>query len=179
MRVLVSAATKHGSAQEVAETIAGALARAGHEARLRLPDEVAGVDEYDAAVLGSAVYAGRWLGSMRGLIEAHATVLATRPTWLFSVGPIGDPPRPVEAPADGARLAKLIGAREHRVFPGRLHRASLGLAERAVVGLLRAPEGDFRPMPEIEAWADGIARALQLELELMPSSSAPKGARFE
>ena len=161
MRVLVSAATKHGAAEEVAELIGGALLRAGHDVALRLPDEVESVAEYDAAILGSAVYVGRWLGHMQALVEVHQEALAARPVWLFSVGPIGDPPKPTDEPVDGARLRKLVGAREHRVFPGRLLRSSLGLAERAVVGLLRAPDGDFRPMPEIEVWAEGIGRELQ------------------
>lgn len=53
-----------------------------------------GVGGYDAVVLGSAVYVGRWLEPARELVDAHAEELAARPTWLFSSGPIGDPPKP-------------------------------------------------------------------------------------
>ena len=167
MKILVSAATKHGSTEEVAEVIGGALLRAGLDVSLRLPGEVTSLAEYDAAILGSAVYAGRWLSPMRTLIEAHHGELAARPVWLFSVGPLGDPPKPSEEPVDGAQLRALIGAREHRVFPGRLLRSNLGLGERTVVGLLRAPDGDFRPMSEIEEWATGVAA------QLVPVTAAP------
>jgi menaquinone-dependent protoporphyrinogen oxidase len=57
-------------------------------------------------------------------------------------------------------MAESTGAREHRVFPGRLDRHELGLMERAVVGLVRAHDGDYRPWPEIVAWADAIADGL-------------------
>ena len=42
-------------------------------------------------VLGSAVYAGRWLEPAREYAATHAGGLRTRPTWLFSSGPIGEP----------------------------------------------------------------------------------------
>jgi menaquinone-dependent protoporphyrinogen oxidase len=39
-------------------------------------------------------------------------------------------------------------------------RKRLGFGEKAIMAAVRAPEGDFRPWPEIEAWARGIAAAL-------------------
>jgi menaquinone-dependent protoporphyrinogen oxidase len=84
------------------------------------------------------------------------------PVWLFSSGPIGDPPKPVEDPVDAQPLVELVGARGHRVFAGDLDRSRLGFAERAIVAAVRAPDGDFRPWPEIEAWAREIAAALEV-----------------
>ena len=40
--------------------------------------------------------------------------------------------------------------------------SGLGFAERAMVAAVKVPEGDFRPWVEIEAWATGIARTLQV-----------------
>ena len=62
--------------------------------------------------------------------------------------------------ADLSELTDDLGARAHRIFPGRLDRRRLGFGERAVVGVVRARDGDFRPWPEIVAWADGIAASL-------------------
>jgi menaquinone-dependent protoporphyrinogen oxidase len=55
--------------------------------------EVKSFDGADAVVLGSAIYAGPWLKPARTLLGERVDELASRPTWLFSVGPIGDPPR--------------------------------------------------------------------------------------
>lgn len=77
------------------------------------------VSGYAAVVLGSAVYMGRWLEPARELVERRAEAFATLPTWLFSSGPIGAPPKP-EA-GDAVKLdeaVERIGAREHRLFAG-------------------------------------------------------------
>jgi hypothetical protein len=65
----------------------------------------------------------RPLASAKDFAERRAAELAARPVWLFSSGPIGDPPKPVEDPADVGPLLAATGAREHRVFAGRLERA--------------------------------------------------------
>jgi menaquinone-dependent protoporphyrinogen oxidase len=160
MRVLVTAASKHGATWEIAEAVRDGLVSAGVEAVALPPAEVTDLEGFDAVVLGSGVYAGRWLEPARGLVAALPEELARRRVWLFSSGPIGDPPRPEVDPADVAELVETTGAVEHRVFPGRLERSRLGLAERAVVAALRAPEGDFRDWEAVGAWAEGIARAL-------------------
>ena len=160
MRVLVTAATKYGATAEIAQAIAETLGDRGLEATVLAPEQVEGADGYDAVVVGSAVYAGHWLQPARELIERHAAALAGRPVWLFSSGPVGDPPKPEEDPVDVAELLAATGAREHRVFAGKLVRKQLSFPERAIVSALRVPEGDFRDWTEIRQWAAGIADAL-------------------
>jgi menaquinone-dependent protoporphyrinogen oxidase len=160
MRVLVTAATKYGATAEIAQAIAETLGDRGLEATVLAPEQVEGVDGYDAVVLGSAVYAGHWLKPARELIERHAAALAGQPVWLFSSGPVGDPPKPEEDPVDVAELLAATGAREHRVFAGKLVRKQLSFPERAIVSALRVPEGDFRDWTEIRQWAAQIADAL-------------------
>jgi menaquinone-dependent protoporphyrinogen oxidase len=159
MKFLVTAASKHGATAEMAEWIADGLRQTGAEADARPPTEVASVAEYDAVVLGSAVYAGKWLHDATDLVERLGADLRERPVWLFSSGPIGDPPKPETDPVDVASVVNDTNAREHRVFAGLLERSRLGFGERAVMMALRAPEGDFRPRPEIEAWAHALAGA--------------------
>ena len=124
-----------------------------------------GVDlsAYDVIVLGSAVYAGHWLDEAKSLA---ARIGETRPrpaVWLFSSGPIGDPPRPEEVPVDVAVIAEATEAREHVVFAGKLDRSMLRFGERAIVMALRAPEGDFRDWAAIEEWANKIAELSRRE----------------
>jgi menaquinone-dependent protoporphyrinogen oxidase len=160
MRVLVTAASKYGATTEIAAAIAEVLGDHGLAATVLPPEQVKGVDGYDAVVVGSAVYAGHWLKPARELVERHRAALAGRPVWLFSSGPVGDPPKPEEDPVDVADLLATTRAREHRIFAGKLVRKQLSFPERAIVSALRVPEGDFRDWTEIHQWAAGIADTL-------------------
>jgi menaquinone-dependent protoporphyrinogen oxidase len=163
-RVLVTAASKHGATQGIAEALARAL-------REHIAVPGATVDEvpvlrdpspghYTAVVLGSAVYAGSWRDEARHWASAHAGELRERTVWLFSSGPIGEPPFPPDEPHDVAPLLQVTGARGHHVFPGRLDKHLLTFPERAMVTAMRAPVGDFRDWAAVEAWAAHIAAAL-------------------
>jgi menaquinone-dependent protoporphyrinogen oxidase len=160
MRILVSAASRHGATADIAKVIGDTLAEAGHEVVLLPPDAVAGAGGYDALIVGSGVYLGHWLDSARALVERLGVDLAGRPVWLFSSGPVGDPPRPQEDPVDLPDLIATTGARGHHLFPGLVDRSRLGLGERVILTAVRAPEGDYRPWDEIRAWAAEIAAEL-------------------
>ena len=161
MNVLVTVASKHGATTEIAEAIGRALAKADIEAEVVAPDDVRSLKGYDAVILGSAVYAGRWLDEAKRLVEREGPALAVRPVWLFSSGPVGDPPKPEEEAIDVAAVRAVTGARDHRTFAGLLDKSRLGFGERAIVKVVRADEGDYRPWPEIEAWVAEIAAALK------------------
>lgn len=160
MKVLVTAASKHGATAEIASAIGDTLRPHGLEVTVSPAEEVEGVDDYDAVVIGSAVYAGHWLKPAIDVVEANGPVLATRPVWLFSSGPIGDPPKPEEDPVDVAQLLAITKARDHCVFAGKLDKSKLGFAERAMVIAFRAPFGDFRDWDEIGRWSETIAESL-------------------
>ena len=145
MRVLVAVASKHGATEEIAATIGRALDVRGLDVDVRTVDDVAGLAPYEAVVLGSAVYMGKWLEPARAFAEEHADELAVRSTWLFSSGPLGSPPRP--EPDRAVQLDAIVaktGAREHRIFVGKLDKRRLNLGMRAVVHAVHAPYGDFR-----------------------------------
>jgi menaquinone-dependent protoporphyrinogen oxidase len=161
MRVLVTAASKYGATGEIAQAIGEVLREHGLDSTVGPSDDATSVDGYDAVVLGSAVYAGRWLKPARGLVERSRDALAARPVWLFSSGPVGDPPKPEEDPVDVAEIVAATGARDHRVFAGKLVRKQLGFGDKAIAVALRVPDGDFRDWTEIRRWAAGIADALR------------------
>ena len=162
MRVLVTAASRHGATHEIAEAIARGLVQRGVEAQALPTEELESLDGYDAYVVGSAVYVGRWLDPARELVEANAGALAARPVWLFSSGPLGPPGdlKPEGDPVDAADLVAAVGAEDHRVFAGRLDRTLLSFGEKAVVLAVRAPEGDFRDWAAIDGFAAEIAGEL-------------------
>ena len=161
MHVLVCAASKQGATTQIAERIGGVLEEAGHEVTVTPPELVTTLEGFDAVILGSAVRIGHWLEPARRFARDHAAELSSRPVWLFSSGPIGDPPKPEAEPLDVVELMRLTGARGHVVFAGKLERQDLGLAERAMMAAVRAPEGDFRPWTEIDLWARVIVREME------------------
>ncbi len=160
MRILVTAASKHGGTAEMAEWIGERLQREGLEVVVRRPEEVTSVDGFDAVVLGSGVYAGHWLQAARSLVDRLGRGLVARPVWIFSSGPVGDPPKPLDGPADGESMLLATGAREHRLFLGRIDRSTMGFGEKSIVTALRVGDRDDRSRPEVDAWAAGIAAAV-------------------
>ena len=177
MTVLVAVASRHGATREIAEAIARTLAAAGVEAEVDDAEDVTDVSRYDAVVIGGGVYVGRWLAPARRFVELHADELALRPTWLFSSGPVGHPPKPeADEAVQIGELLELTGAREHRLFAGRLDKARLGFGERAIVRVVGATDGDFRDWDEIDAWARAIASELARRIAL-PEPLGSAGAR--
>ncbi|HET8776215.1 MAG TPA: flavodoxin domain-containing protein [Candidatus Limnocylindria bacterium] len=160
MKTLVTVASKHGATGEMGEVIAGILRDAGLAVQSRSPADVTSLDDVDAVVLGSGVYAGRWIDDARRFAQRHHAELRARPVWLFSSGPIGEPLAPAEESADGLRIARELSARDHRTFAGRIDPDALSWVERTITRMVKAPDGDFRDWEAVRAWADEIASAL-------------------
>ena len=160
MTVLVTAASRHGATQAIAHEIARQLRGAGQGADVVEPEAVDTLDGVEAVVLGSAVYRGRWLPEARNLIARLAGDLGHRDVWLFSSGPVGEPPRPTDDVVDAARAARLTQARGQRVFAGRLDLSTLSRGERLGARRLHAGDGDYRDWYEIRCWATQIADQL-------------------
>ncbi|HEV8194958.1 MAG TPA: flavodoxin domain-containing protein [Ktedonobacterales bacterium] len=161
MTILVTYASKHGATQGIAERVTRTLQRLGMEAEFRQVESVTDLESYSAVVIGSAVYYGSWMKEASEFVRRNRTVLAARPVWLFSSGPLGaevkdDEPQPKEL----REMQEAIHPRDHHIFFGALDHNQLSFMERMVVKGVRAPEGDYRDWNEIEAWAESIVRAL-------------------
>jgi menaquinone-dependent protoporphyrinogen oxidase len=165
------------------------LERHGLEVALRPADEAGAVERYDAFVVGSAAYMGGWLEAATHFVEQHRGLLASRPVWLFSSGPVGTERIDakgrdvVEAsvPREFARFATEIQPRDERVFFGAYDPEAepVGLMERVGSFFTRMPAirqalpaGDFRDWPAIESWAEAIARQLTGR-DLAASNASP------
>ncbi len=160
MHILVSAASKHGATSGIADHIGTTLRNRGFAVTVEPPDKVGSLEGYGAVVLGSAVYAGHWMKSAKGLASRIGRSDASPRVWLFSSGPLGDPPQPDEEPVDVAKIVEVVGPVNHRLFAGRIDKSELSFGERAIMVAVRAEDGDFRDWNEIADWAGGIADAL-------------------
>jgi menaquinone-dependent protoporphyrinogen oxidase len=170
-KVLVATASRHGATDEIAQVVGEVLAGTGLDVSVKPMSEVDALTPYDAYVLGSAIYVGRWLREARSFVDEHAELLMTRPTWLFSSGPVGDG-RASADPFDPSELMAQTQARDHCLIGGRLDSNLLGLRERAVVKLVHAEDGDHREWDTVAAWATAIARTLN---DAISRSEAPLG----
>ncbi|HET7182368.1 MAG TPA: flavodoxin domain-containing protein [Candidatus Limnocylindrales bacterium] len=160
MKVIVAVASRHGSTEMIADCIHEELAYAGCQAYLLDVDAVTSLADYDAVVLGSAVYSGHWLKRAGKFASRFEAALRRMPVWLFSSGPVSAA-SPSTAPVEALEISARIGAREHRVFPGRIERDQLGLGERLRLRGFSGQSADDREWIEIGRWARSIAAALR------------------
>ena len=179
MKTIVVYASKYGSTKGIAEFITEKLLQQGTQAEARNIDEVPNPGDYDALVVGSAVYMGHWMDEAVEFVRRNRAVLANRRVWLFSSGPLQLGPEisslssPKLEPKEIAELREAIHPRDHKIFFGALNPNKLRFKHRALRKLPAArailPEGDFRDWNDIEAWANAIARALEAPCEAAES----------
>jgi menaquinone-dependent protoporphyrinogen oxidase len=183
VRVLVAYASRFGATGEIAEHIAERMRSAGHDTSVESVANAPDVAAYNAFVVGSAVYLGRWQKEATEFVQRNRTILADRPTWLFSSGPLGTDQTDAKGrdKREGALLAdetksltEAVHPRGHRVFFGVLNPDRLGLGPRLMrltpAGRKLLEEGDFRDWADIDAWTDQIAGE-------MAQTKVPAGAR--
>lgn len=170
-RVLVTYASKHGATASMAERIGHALQQAGLTVNTTSLGTHPNPAEYDAVIMGSAVYMGQWRKEAAHFLADHVNELAERPVWLFSSGPTGEG-KALELlkgwryPAQLGPVVERIQPQDTAVFHGALAPADLGLRERFVAWLVRAPVGDFRDWQAVDAWGARIGKDL-----LVPNKS--------
>jgi menaquinone-dependent protoporphyrinogen oxidase len=170
-RVLVAYATKYGATAEIAERIGEVLRKAGLTADVLPAERVGDVTPYQAVVLGSAVYIGRWQKHAANFLKANEKVLAERPVWLFSSGPTGegDPVKLTQGwrfPKALQPIVDRIQPRDIAVFHGDVNVEKLNFFEKWMIKNVKAPFGDFRDWGAIASWATAVAHALKEESSL-------------
>ena len=152
VKVLVSAASRHGATVEMAANIGAALQAAGHDAFVLAPDEVQRVDGYDAAVIGSGVYVGRWLEPAKDLLARH------------KVAAVGDPGLALLQRADRRSAQAGRGTRGRRAArgPGRSARAPdvPGNGGQEAPGVRREGDDGSRPRARGRLPAVGPGRGM-------------------
>jgi menaquinone-dependent protoporphyrinogen oxidase len=165
--VLVAFASKHHSTAEIAEAVAEELRANGHAVDCVDAGGAAAADGYDAVVLGSAVYIGRWRREARQYLKHNSEALSHIPFWIFSSGPVGEQSDEDAGgeekwlePHKVLKQAEAAGVRGHVVFGGRVPQDPGNFVERSM--LQNTPEQfrDLRDWDEIRDWAASVAREL-------------------
>ena len=175
MRVLIVHASRYGSTQGIAERIATTLGQLGVETTVKPVRDAGNPAEYDAVVIGSAAYYFRWMKNAVNYVQRNRAVLADKPVWLFSSGPLGtkmtdDQGRDVREatePREIAEFREMIHPQDHRVFFGAMQPKKLGFFHRLIFNMpanrdnALFPVGDFRDWNDIDTWAGKIADDLK------------------
>ena len=89
-RVQVVYASRHGGTEGIATRIADVLRARGDEVVTKDAAKNPVSEGFDAYVVGSGVYLGKWLPEGIAFVEHNLRVLAAKPVWLFSSGPVGE-----------------------------------------------------------------------------------------
>ena len=161
MHILVTAASKHGATDEVADAIARRIEASGITVDRLAPADVTSVADYDAVVVGSAVYILQWMPEAHDFMERFKDELPAGRGWAVSVGMNGVPKHSRQ---DGSRVGPLlthVKCRDLHTFAGRYKPSLLSLRERSVARLAGVVEGDFRDWEAVDQWADEIVEALK------------------
>lgn len=166
IKVLVAYASKYGATAEIAEKVGQTLRQAGLQADVMPVSRVSDLMPYKAVVLGSAVYMGQWRKEVGKFLKANEKLLAERPVWLFSSGPMGkgDPVQLTKGwrfPKSQGPIIERIRPRDIVIFHGMLDMKKLNFFEKWVIRNVKAPVGDFRDWNAISSWVARIAAALQ------------------
>lgn len=173
MKVAVVYASKHGFTKGIAEFVRDTLLKDGVHAETYDVGDLQHPEDYDAFVIGSAVYMFHWMKEAKEFVVRNSEILASRPVWLFSSGPVGpdvkdkkgrDPREVAVSQEDIEKLKTVISPRDHRVFFGGLDSHKIGIGgwfiRRMPTDDKSRVEGDFRNWNEIGEWATGIAKEL-------------------
>jgi menaquinone-dependent protoporphyrinogen oxidase len=159
MRVLVAHGSKMGGTEELARAVGEKLTTLGCTVTVADAAEAREAERYDAIVIGSSLYAGRWKGSCVRLLKHLAAECYQGPVWLFHSGPLGDEadvsqplPRKVE------HLAAQLDTRDVVTFGGRLEEHPSGFIAKAMA---KDMAGDWRNWDHVSAWAVEIADELE------------------
>ena len=175
MRALVAYSSKYGATTGIAERIGERLRGRGLDVVVARCRDVHDPSGYDAYIVGSATYMFNWRKEARKFVKRNATLLAARPTWLFSSGPVGTDKVDKDgkdvlveaAPKQFADFEELVHPRGKQVFFGAFDPEKVRGVDRMVTWMPAIhdllPAGDFRDWDAIDAWADSVADALGVE----------------
>lgn len=164
--VLVCYASRYGSTREIAECITEVLRASGIHVDCIPAGRDIRPEGYDAVVLGSPLYMGKWLAEIRELVSRERGALGRIPVAVFSVGYSFREPsdQVLQSGEDALSDVRLyIIPRDSAFFPGRVEPDRLNPSDRAILTLAGITVGDFRDMEMVRSWARTLPGILGLD----------------
>jgi len=171
-KVLVTYDTKHGATSIVAKKIFDTLCdNSSDNASIDLTFvenlDADTIQDYDAIIIGSPIYIGKWLPGIKKLLKRHHEAIEALPFAFFvTCTYIGDdtPERQAYAKENYVEknLEKYTAVKplDIGILGGQFEYAELYPFESFLMKLAGFEEGDFIDDTKIEAWAKGAAEQL-------------------
>jgi menaquinone-dependent protoporphyrinogen oxidase len=160
MSILVTYGSKRGGTEGLADMVADALRQEGFAVDVLPAPEARALDDYDAVIVGGALYAFRWHRDARRFVKRHSRALRQLPVYFFSSGPLDDSATQKKIPpVKGVeKLMARVEARGHVTFGGRLSADAKGFPASAMA---KKNAGDWRDPAQVRAWVGSIAPAMR------------------
>jgi menaquinone-dependent protoporphyrinogen oxidase len=147
-KVLIVYGTTEGQTAKIAQHIADAGRRLGHEVSVGHAPDVgdADLETFDAVIVGASLHEGRYQRAVRSFVDRHSPFLASRPSAFFSVS-LAAASDDADERAEARRIADkfLSGAgwapKEIGSFAGALKYTQYSWLKRMVMKSIAAKEG--------------------------------------
>ena len=162
--ILVTYATRYGSTQEVAETIAATLREGGLAVDVQPAKQVRSLAGYGAVVLGAPLYMFDWLKEARDFVSSQRTTLEEMPVAVFALGPTED--KDEDWTEARKQLDKVmlkfpwLKPVAIELFGGKFDPTRLTFPYNLIPALKQMPVSDIRDWDAIRAWAAGLTEKL-------------------
>lgn len=164
--VLIAYTSKYGSTGGVADAIGKELCAGGMNADVLLAGNAVNVGSYQAVVIGSPIYMGKWMSEAADFVKENSDILRKVPVVYFLVC------MTLSQPTDKKR-AEVLSYMEPVLkdvpevkplgigtFAGALNYGNLSWLNRKILKSKGTPEGDFRDWNAIRAWARKPVQAM-------------------
>lgn len=168
--ILVTYATRYGSTQEVAETIAAELNKLGLPTEIQPMSKVRTLDGYRAVILGAPIYIGRLHKDGRSFLARHREALGAKAVALFALGPTNNAEEDWQNVRQQfaqilAQVAWLTPIATE-LFGGKFDPAALRFPDSLLTlfpasPIRNMPASDIRDWEAIRAWAGTLAAQFQ------------------
>jgi menaquinone-dependent protoporphyrinogen oxidase len=164
--ILLAYATRYGSTKEVAETITAELREAGFQVDIQPMQEIKTLDNYEAVVVGAAIYNARWHPNAHQFLSMHQDTLRQRPVAIFGLGPLSTNSaamlrsrRQLDKELEKYPWLKPIAV---EMFVGKVDPSKLSFFER-----LGTTASDHRNWEAIRLWAKALPARLLHDVVLL------------
>ena len=158
-KILVAYASRYGSTQEIAETMAEALTQEGCAVDCMNVMDVSDLSAYDAVVAGSPIHMGKWLVEAVDFVKRFRTPLNHLPLAVFAVG------YSMKEETETVRKSARASMNEVRtyvlplvegIFAGRFDPEGMNGADLQIMKMAGAVPGDARDLDAVAAWARAL-----------------------
>ncbi|HEU5383580.1 MAG TPA: flavodoxin domain-containing protein [Ktedonobacteraceae bacterium] len=168
--ILVTYATRYGSTQEVAETVAATLREGGFVVDIQPMREVRSLEGYSTVVLGAPLYMFRWHKDALHFLARYREALMKRSVAAFALGPFHDEEKEYQEVRRELEkeLAKFpwLTPRTIAIFGGKFDPQKLTFPHNLLPALKNMPPSDARDWETIRTWANDLAVQLRPSLPI-------------